>query len=203
MANIPGLLDKYSNNGDERFFHELFEKEEYKPVKFEPQVVIDVGALAGEFSAYVYDQTKEIYAIEPYSEHYKELKDNVKEFNLDKIKPFNLALAKENGEVDLVIAARGGHVITRGSNSDKTEKVKCQTLATFIKEQGIEKVDILKIDVEGAETEILEAPDFKEIAERINLIIGEHLDGVDGLLQELGFGVRQYGVNKIFERKNG
>lgn len=201
MADIDGLRAKYREIEGERFFKNIFDEEEYKAVKIEPQVIIDVGALAGEYSAYIYDQAKVIYALEPYSKHFEELEENIRDFELDKIKPFKIALSDYNGMGSLVVSVRGGHVLVPDSSSDKTEKVEVRTLATFMKDNSIDHVDILKIDVENAEEQIFSAADFKEVADRINLIIGEHLDGSDSLLQGLGYSVREHGVNKIFKRK--
>lgn len=201
MSNIQGLLDKYKEIPEERFFAELFEGKEYEPtLNTKADVVIDVGACAGEFSAYIYEKATKIYAIEPYSGHYKELEENIKEFDLEKIRPFKLALSDYNGEGDLVVATRGGHVLTKGSKSSLTEKVQVKTLASFMKDQGLTRVDILKIDVENAENEIFNSKDFASVADKINFIIGEHLGQVDNLLLSFGFKARAHKQNIIYER---
>lgn len=201
MADIEGLLEKYKKIPGERFFQEIFIDEEYKAVKNEKaNVIIDVGALAGEFCAYMHEEAEVIYAIEPNSEHYKELEENTSAFGLTKVKPFHLALSNYNGQGDLVIAVRGGHVLINNSQSTKTERVEVKTLATFMKEQGIDRVDILKIDVENAEQEIFTAPDFETVAKNIACIIGEHLGPVDEHLKNLGFIARNYGINTVYKR---
>ena len=81
-----------------RFFNEVFVDEIYKPVRERGSVgvVLDVGSTTGEFSLWVYPQAKTIYALEPASELYPHLRENVKE--LPKINPFNLALSDINGD---------------------------------------------------------------------------------------------------------
>lgn len=193
MSNIQGLLDKYLNDGAERFFHDVFEKQEYAPARNQKaDVVLDIGALAGEFSAYIYDQAEKIYAIEPYGEHYKELISNIKEFGLKKIKPFRLALSNYNGKGYMIGGSRGGNVLINESGSDKTEKVKVKTLATFMKDNNIKHVNILKIDVEAAENLIFRSDDFKKVAKKIDFIIGEHLGGLQSLFKNFGFKVNEY-----------
>lgn len=197
MKKIKKLLEKYKKIEGERFFEELFTNREYKLVrKVKSDIVVDVGACAGEFSAYIYDKAKVIYAIEPYSQHFEELTGNIKEFNLTKIKPFNLALSNENGEGNLILKDRGGHMLSKGNG----ERVKTKTLATFMKENKIKRIDILKIDIEGGENEVFNSDDFKEIAGRVKFIIGEHLGGVDGLLKSLGYKKKQDRLNSIYKR---
>lgn len=185
---IQKLLEKYKDIPEERFFKELFEKNEYESVlDRKADIVVDVGACAGEFSAYIYDKAKTIYAIEPYSKAYKELENNIKEFGLTKIKPFRVALSDYVGTGELA------NDVARGANTmvdihGETEKVPVTTLATFMKEQAIDHIDILKIDIEGAEFLVFGSEDFKDVASKIRFIIGEHMYGLPGeTLKGLGF----------------
>lgn len=194
---IDKLLEKYKKIKDERFFKELFEGEEYKPcLDIKADVVLDIGALAGEFSAYIYNKAKVIYAIEPHPKYYEELSTNIKEFGLNKIKPFNLALSDYNGEGKLRIGGRGGSALA----NDGTETVKVLTLSTFIKENNIKHIDLLKIDIEGGEEKVFSAKDFAEISDRIDFIIGEHIgDNFEPLLKQ-GFKYSTYQNNQIYKR---
>ena len=189
MVNIKGLLDKYSKIENERFFNEVYVKKEYEAaINKKADVVVDVGACAGEFGAYIYDKAGVIYALEPYSEHFAELESNVSEFNLTKIKPYKLALSNYDGIGTLVIGGRGAHRLVIGEGSDKTEKVQVSTLACFMKNVEIDHIDILKIDIENGEGNVFTAPDFESIANKISFIIGEHAgDGIPDILRKLGF----------------
>ena len=195
MNNIDKLLEKYKNIEGERFFAELFNRNEYKATREIYDVVLDIGACAGEFAAYIYDISKTIYAIEPHSGHYKELEDNIKEFELSKIKPYKLALSNQNGLGRLSLGGRGSHRL--GIDGEETET---KTLATFMKENNINHVDLLKIDIEGGENSVFNSDDFKEVVDKIDFIIGEHLSGLVEKLQNYGFKVSIDGVNYIFKR---
>lgn len=202
MSRVDALLKKYKDKEYERFFEELWRKEEYKSILNKKlDVVIDVGALAGEFGAYIYDRAGIIYAIEPFTPHYRELLENINEFGLTKIKPYHIALSSQAGIAPFTTnETRGGNHLAETSN-ENTQEVITKTLAQFIKEEGITHVDVLKIDVEGDEEAIFNAADFKEIALLIDCIIGEHLGGKTDLFKELGFTMRhgEHG-NLIFER---
>ncbi|MEK6880542.1 MAG: FkbM family methyltransferase [Nanoarchaeota archaeon] len=202
MADINGLLEKYKKIEKERFFYDILVCKEYKLVdSIKVNTVIDVGALAGEFGAYIYDRADVIYALEPMSEHYQELIDNINQFGLNKIKPFKLALAGVNGKRMLGIHNdRGGHHLNL--NSEKKEEVDAITLASFIKQEKLDYIDLLKIDIENDEKEIFEASDFQEVANKISAIIGEHLGSSHNLLLNLGFEkIGEFERNILYKRK--
>ena len=196
MPNFKDYKKKYA--GD-RFFQEVFLDEDYKSAK-EYLTVVDIGALAGEFSFYMYEGAKVIYAIEPFSESYKELEENIKGFGFDKVKPFRLALSDYNGEGYMVSGGRGGNVLLKESGTSKTEKVRVKTLATFMKDEKINHIDILKIDIENGEKNVFESEDFEEVADKIDFIIGEHLEGLQTLFEGYGFKAKNVGRNITYER---
>lgn len=197
MADIQGLLDKYSKIKDERFFGELFREEEYKPVlDLKDAVMIDIGALAGEFCAYAYDSARVIYAIEPLNENYQELEGNVKEFKLDRVKPYNLALSNNNGTGYLTTdSTRGGNKL-----AESGQEVQTRTLAQFMKDEGIDRVDVLKIDIEDGEDAVFKSSDFKDVVGKIQMIIGEHLGGFQEYFKSQGFDVITHRNNLVFKR---
>ena len=74
------------------------------------------------------------------------------------------------------------------------------SLVDFFKKNRIKEVDILKIDVEGAEKEIFEADDFPLVADKIKLIIGEihsSADSVRDTLKKNGFRIKEVGNGVI------
>lgn len=203
MANIGGLIEKYKTVPNERFFRELFQDQEYLPARaVKADVVLDVGALAGEFCAYIYEHAQTIYALEPDPRFFKELSENVKEFKLTKVKPYQLALGGASGMRNFHASNdRGGSQLREGGGDEGVVQAQTKTLAQFLNDEGIEKVDILKIDVENGEGEIFGATDFPSVASRIEYIIGEHLAGVDHILKELGFDqLESYKNNLIYQR---
>ncbi len=184
---------------DDRFFKEVFETKIYDPVEFtRNKVIVDVGALAGEFSLWMKDNAERIYAIEPDPEQYNELEENVQSFK--SIKAFNFALSDHQGVETLFPShdRRGGYSII--DNDVAGKEVPCMTLAHFMKVNNIAEIDVLKIDIENGEDKVFNAPDFKEVASKIKVIIGEHLDGVGPMLEGLGFTAEDYPNGRIFRR---
>jgi len=202
MANIQGLLEKYKNKEGERFFAELFEKGEYEAIlNRKLDVVVDVGALAGEFGAYIYDKAGVIHCIEPFEPHFDELYKNIEEFQLTKMLPYRFAVYDYNGECRMsTSSARGGNSIT--NNKEETQPTPCYTLARFIELNEIKHIDLLKIDIENTEVQVFGSKDFKDVVDRIDCIIGEHLGGEAGeTLLSYGFKRTQHMNNLIYERE--
>jgi len=128
--------------------------------------VFDIGANSGYFTLLMADlvgKTGRVYSFEPYPPIFKLLKTNVETNNLDQVRLFPIALSDKRGEVPLSInpVNDGGHSLgTFKNNPDligwDTEKLKeivhTETVDEFMVDQGIGSVDVIKIDVEGAET---------------------------------------------------
>lgn len=192
------ILDLYrSLDTNRRFVSEVFDAEIYKEVC--PQLnIIDAGAYEGEFSFYALLFANKILAYEPDPAPYKVLSKHIKKHNLsDKIKHFDIALSDTNSTAIIANTGDGG---SQMADSGDGVQVVTQTLATAMRENNMEFVDILKIDIESSEDRVFRAKDFPGVADKINLIIGEHLSGVSDILTELGFQREEYTHGLIFRR---
>lgn len=159
--------------------------------------IVDVGANIGVTVQYFKDFAKKLYAIEPSSEHFAALSKN-KEFNgWDNVELINAALADKDGETTLSHhgANRTCHSITNKYNEDD-EVVKTIAIDTLFEQHGIEEVDFMKFDPEGAEDLILRSEGFLKVAHKIKAIECEfHYPTWPSLvehMQSLGFTARRY-----------
>lgn len=191
--NLKAYIDKYK---DDRFFNEVFTSYHYDL----NLTILDVGALAGEFSFGISPFAKQVYAIEPNSDYFRELESNIKEFEFNNVLPFKLALARESGMGTLNNNSRGGDTLG-AITSDQSELVETSSLPDFISENKIKHIDILKIDIENGEEEVFKAKDILNVLKITDLIVGEHLDSTEGLLVANGFKVTHLDHNKIFKKK--
>lgn len=151
---------------------EIFREEHYAKGKIKKDmVIIDCGANHGLASLYFKDYAKVIYALEPNEEYYKCLVENVKPY--PHIKPYNIGLSSRNGK-DLIFSNEKGDApesfFGNGQNSQSAE---FKTIKTFIEEEGIDHVDLLKMDTEGGEFVIFPSEGFKAVADKIDYIVGE------------------------------
>lgn len=126
-----------------------------------PRIIVDAGANIGLASIYFankYPESK-IIAIEPEASNYEMLKINVAAYS--NIFPINAALWDKNGEVNLVDPGQGKWgFMTKGDDSHEVSlskmchKVKSMTVDKLMEDHELDKIDILKIDIEGAEREV-------------------------------------------------
>lgn len=118
-----------------------------------PKLIIDIGANVGTFSKmarWLYPFSK-IYAIEPVPAVYNLLSKN---FNRDRNTIlFNFAVSNEKGKRKM-IADEKDYLTSKFSNNGNFS-IDTNTLDNFIREQGINDIDILKIDVETFENLVL------------------------------------------------
>lgn len=198
------ILEVYNDlfNNRERFIDEIFDMEIYKD-GFPKLTVIDGGAYMGELGFYYYGVLDKYYGFEPDSKPFERLKTRVESFGMNRMIVSNKALGR-NGERRVFHASgAGGSTLTQSTEGElggSDIMVDTISLAQVIKENNIEKVDILKVDMENAEKEVFDSPDFPKVAKKIKLIIGEHLEDSRERLESLGFKMKSYPHGAIFTR---
>jgi len=179
-ANLPigRRVEIFFDDGGDlnRYYNEVLINQEYRdvpPGNFE--TVVDLGANLGMFSMWIYERTQRIYAIEASEANYRNLAQTVRVNDLNKIQPFHLAIAGKAGTRTLVSDGDcGGYTIYMPPKPGASaQTVQAMTLNEFLDLNRIQRVDILKIDVEGAENEIFTADDFPKAIPKLPYIIGE------------------------------
>jgi len=139
---------------------EIFVNEEYrfKNTSTNP-VIIDCGANIGMSVLYFkrcYPQAT-IIAFEPNPTTYNLLNKNVASFQLKNVTLHNLALANAQGTIPFHFNEDKGTLtgsIQSNRGGERVIDVKCEKLSSFINE--FPHVDLIKMDVEGAELKIVE-----------------------------------------------
>jgi len=145
---------------------ELVAEIEKAKSKGRPFVFVDVGANVGLFSLFVSSHVgadARILAIEPEPENLRRLRYNVAANPSAPIQVIALALGASRGQVVVELNARDrGGTRTRPMRPKEPGDVvsmPCQPLFDVVQQEGVGYIDALKIDVEGAEDQIL-APFF-------------------------------------------
>ena len=126
----------------------------YKTVKKE-MVVFDIGANIGYYTLIFADlvgKKGKVYAFEPDPTNYKLLLKNIKLNNYNNIKPIRKAVSNKIGRTDFFLSDvyAGEHSISNINNEKNVIKVEITTLDKFANSKI--KPDIIKIDIEGAES---------------------------------------------------
>jgi len=143
---------------------EIFLNGEYGTIP-DHAIVLDLGANIGVFSVYATSTARNlrVYAYEPFPPFAALLRENIR---LNKqggaVGCFDYAVAGKPGSRSLHLAEKSFffptllHSSASGSGGDET-RVQCTTLAQIIDVNNLSRVDLLKMDCEGAEYEILYA----------------------------------------------
>jgi FkbM family methyltransferase len=124
-------------------------------------VFVDVGANVGYYSFLLYDNFDTILAVEPHPDNVEIMTAVKAEGNFSKVKISPCAVGdKDRDEVRLYVGSHcGGHTLLaqRSSpaprNQQKYIKTRMMTLNTLLKD--FESIDLVKVDVEGAEWSVL------------------------------------------------
>jgi FkbM family methyltransferase len=162
---------------DMQIFNEVYLYKEYTPKNFDiypNDNIIDIGSHIGIFSIYAAKKAYKgkVYAFEPISSNYSILKKNISLNSIKNIIIENKGISNKRGKKKIYINKDpGGNSSYIYKNGDKNIISNMTTLQRIIKENNISKVNLLKIDCEGAEYDILlNCPDniFLKI-ERISL----------------------------------
>lgn len=134
-------------------------------VKKSPEVIVDAGANIGLASIYFANRHPEsqIIAIEPEASNYEMLKMNSAPYG--RIIPLNAAIWDKNEGISLVDPGLGKHgFMTKREGSQRRNPgkvihpVRGITIDKIMREYGLKRIDILKMDIEGAEREVFRDP---------------------------------------------
>jgi FkbM family methyltransferase len=208
------------NHSDLHVFKQVFINDEYQNVldlfrlnswNFAHRRIIDAGANVG-YTTILFDgifQDSTIVCIEPSDSNFRILSDNVS-FCRNTIKLYKNALSGKSGiSFQLEKNFRDGLDWAHSTSQHKDGDIKGKTIPEIMIEQGFEQIDLLKIDIEGAERFIFEqGADMSFLSKTRLLVIEIHdefncRDAIHQILIESGFlllkfGEMTYAINKTF-----
>ena len=194
---------KLRSQADKSVLTEIFELQEYKEVesiiKSAKTPIIDAGAQAGFFVLYCRALNPEvkIYALEPNEDNLELLNQHIEINNLKNIEVEPAALSKKSGLRDFHISHDShNHSLIKVlvPRIAKNIKINTYSLDDSLKEQGIDNVSLLKLDIEGAEFEVLE--NFTHWEKIKNIVLEYHDFGennhkqLENLLLQNGYKVK-------------
>ncbi len=168
-------------------------------------VILDVGSGEGaeieRFSNLVGD-TGHVLAIEANPDLYLQNCDLIKRLNLRNVSCHNIAICNFDGFVDLQVFSDNGIDSSIHRKDGKTVKtVQSMKLDTFLQHVEIGKVDFIKVNIEGAEIDLLESS-TKSLKRIRNWCISTHdfcgiptRDTVERFLNE-------HSMDYFFQREN-
>lgn len=210
----------YDVDGKGIYVYGMSEKAEYRFItKFLKQgmVFFDIGANLGQYTllgAQSVGSNGQVHSFEPSGRIFNELKFNVALNDLPDICVLNnVAVSDKEGTAKLSKYEEGAEVYGSLGNQDRAsrsliigyEEVRTITLDGYIKEHNISRIDLVKMDIEGAELlalrgadELLRRPDAPTLVVEMADI---NTEGFGYKAMEIwdhleNFGYRMYYINK-------
>mgnify|MGYP006308535241 CR=1 FL=1 len=174
-------------------YNEIFQKQIFncKSRKQKPYI-IDAGANIG-LSVIFFKQSfpdAKIVAFEPDKSVFKILKNNIDQFNYNDIEIINKALWDNNNPIEFMPEGADAGRIAFNGEITNTIRVETTKLSKYLNN----KVDFLKIDIEGAELRVLkEARNKLKMVERIFIEYHsftdspQQIDEILSILKNVGF----------------
>jgi FkbM family methyltransferase len=182
-------------------FFEPVVKTIVKSLLKEGDVFIDVGACVGTYTllaSKIVGRRGLVVALEPAPKNFRALVDNLHINKISNVIAFPYAAWESMGYVDMIIPPGGGKAtakifthFTGARRRGRIHRARAVKLDDLVKDLGISKVDLVKIDAEGAELEILRGSHdiFRKHRPAIVAeVLGENLAQVLNLFR--GFGYR-------------
>jgi FkbM family methyltransferase len=156
----------------QEFLHalkEIFVEQCYHQTLPSNALIIDCGSNIGISILYLKKIAPDarIIAFEPDEANYEILTKNIKSNQLSQVEVHKAAVWTENTELSFLVTGSMGSTIANSSDKN-TVKVKALRLKDFLQQ----KVDFLKIDIEGAEYQVIK--DISEDLKNVNCMFLEY-----------------------------
>jgi len=137
--------------------------------------VVDIGASIGDFAIKAMRRAKNVVAVEPNQEDFKLLLSNLRANACHNVVPLDIGVASKAGMKQITF-------------NDRTYSFRVETLAAILKRQHISRVDFIKMDIEGFETEVIESSiDIIKQTRVIAIELHGTKKAIDTILLPLGF----------------
>lgn len=156
-------------NFNENIIHHVFPL----PDDLDPKLIIDAGANAGYASIQFLNRFKKahVIAVEPDSSNVEILNKNCTPYR--RFESIESAIWKNSGHVK-IINPEAGNTGFRVESCDPSDEgaMKAITIDEILKRSEFDRIDILKLDIEGTELEIFQE-NYKLWIDKVDLLIIE------------------------------
>jgi len=208
---ITLLVNKYSR--ELLGYFEVFLENEYRAcegfVARDGFSVVDVGANIGCYTVMQCAAARAVrcFSFEPDPQTFARLVENVRNNCRSHVVVLPTCVSSRDGEVDFRPHRTSVNSHVASSQSGACAKVPSSSLDRFVRDSGLERIDILKIDVEGHECEVLDGGREHALPMTQRIVLEFHGREVKtrahGTLLGLGFcPVAEHGDVGYYERRS-
>ena len=147
-----------------------------EPLLSKDDVVFDVGTNIGTIANWFSNRTKHVHGFEPHPDNLRMTQDQIVLRQTKNITLSQLALGSEPGSLQLHVKSFHGHHSLGDTGASPTvEKIDVQvdTVDRYCKTNAIDRIDFLKIDVEGFEEDVLKGATGMLAEGKVGLVLFE------------------------------
>ena len=143
----------------------------------------------------------QIYSVEPETSNFRTLKKNVAHF--PKVHPLKNGLWHTSGKLSVVDSGLGEWAfMTAETSATDGHIVEAITIGDILKMSGRDRIDILKLDVEGAEKEIF-SKNYESWLDKVDILVIELHDRMKpGSSAAFNTAVSKYGFTRELKDEN-
>ena len=161
-------------------FNNIFNHKEYEMplVDFRPRFIIDCGANIGCSAVYFANEypAAKIIAVEPEDTNFRMLTYNAHFYN--NIVCRHAAIWNKATYIKVVPNNNTTDCMTVETRANDPQAIESTTILKLLNESGADEIDLLKIDIEGAEKELFSDDNVQKWLPRVNVIAIELHDRV-------------------------
>ncbi len=151
---IHGIKYIIRNHDDYKIVSPSFEKDIVRIIKpHKEDVFIDIGAHIGKYALGLARYTGKVLAVEAHPDNFSILKRNVELNNLGNVIALNIGAWSSRAKLRLFIGRSHGHHSFVEDKHCGFIEVDVYPMDEVIRDHNIKRVDWIKIDVEGAESD--------------------------------------------------
>lgn len=159
-------------------------------------VFIDVGAHVGKYTVLVSKNVGpngRVIAVEPHPENFKTLKRNIKLNNLSNVVAYNVAASNKSGNLKFFAGDNSASFSEINYYKKSIVTVQAQLLDEIVNALDLNRVDLVKIDVEGGEYEVLLGLEdtLRNFSPKVIVEVWmNNMDRVTAFFNRLGYNIR-------------
>jgi len=208
-AGIKSPVHLRMRTTDVSVYHEVLLCGQYAlDFPYSPKTIVDAGANIGMASLYFANKYPDarIIAIEPEASNFAMLAKNVKPY--PNIFPVHAALWNRDGKIGVNPPGSFENPLSKVGfvvREDRGVPVRAMTVRTLMTEMGLQSIDTLKVDIEGAEKEVFETCDWMDTVNCLMIELHDRFKpgcsaAVDAVAE--GFSASKRGETTVYVRKS-
>ncbi len=146
-ASNPELINWWNDEGDQT--HRI----NYKLSKH--SVVFDLGGYEGNWTSEIHTKYNcKVFVFEPVYKFYESIREKFQQ--IPEVSVFQFGLACTDKKEKLFLQKDGSSILTKSNANDGYEVIELKCADVFFGKYNIQKIDLMKINIEGGEYELLE-----------------------------------------------